>query len=302
MWFKGTVGRADMVNKMSIDSPQQAPISRPRRWPSDLHGWAKLVESGAMPILGSSAEALEECRSNEDAVDAHTLSDIFASDPLMVLKVLAYVANLRRGHDGSDPETLTAALVMLGIGPFFRGFGEQQTVESVLSVDPAALAGFRRVLLRSHRAARFALAFAVHRMDHDAAVLHEAALLHDFAELLMWIRAPRLCAEVSRLQAMEPTLRTADAQAKVFGIKLPDLQHLLMLRWRLPSLLIDVSDDNRESVSSQARTVVLAIRVARHTAVDWENPAIGDDVREIAALLHMGEQPTLELLRDIDLP
>ena len=285
---------------MCIDPPPHPTIALSDRWPSGLPGWASLFESGPMPVLRSSAEALEECRAKEDAVDAHLLSETFASDPLMVLRVLTHVAGLRRGHDGSDPETLTAALVMLGIGPFFRAFSQQEAVESVLAGEPSALAGFRRVLLRSHRAARFALAFAVQRMDHDAAVLHEAALLHDFAELLMWVRAPRLCAEVVRLQAMDPSLRTADAQQNVFGIKLPDLQHLLMLRWRLPRLLVDVSDDSREFVSSQARTVVLAIRLARHTAVDWSNPAIGDDVREISALLHMGEQPTLDLLRDVD--
>ena len=39
--------------------------------------------------------------------------------------------------------------------------------------------------------------FAAHRMDHDAAVLHEAALLHDFAELLLWVRAPALALEIA---------------------------------------------------------------------------------------------------------
>ena len=276
------------------------PASGESRFPRDMGGWMALLSKAPVPVLRSSALALEELRANEDAVDAHLLAETFAGDPLMILNVLSYVARLRQGHDGSDPETLTSALVMMGITPFFRAFGCQQELEARLESRPAALAGARRILTRGHRASRFALAFAVHRMDHDAAVLQEAALLHDFVELLMWIHASDLCEEVDRRQRADPALRTADVQSDVFGLRLPDLQHALMLRWRLPQLLIDVSDDSQEAKSSQARTVVLAIRLARHTAVDWNNPAIADDVREIASLLHMAERPTADLLRDLD--
>ena len=45
----------------------------------------------------------------------------------------------------------------------------------------------------------------------------------------------------------------------------------------------------------------LAIRLARHSADGWDNPALPDDVDEIAALLHLATQPTLHLLHDLDL-
>ena len=60
------------------------------------------------------------------------------NDPLMTIKVLAHVAHLRRGRGGSDTETPTATLVMLGIPPFFRAFGAQETVESVQADRPEA--------------------------------------------------------------------------------------------------------------------------------------------------------------------
>jgi hypothetical protein len=47
------------------------------------------------------------------------------------------------------------------------------------------------------------------------------------------------------------------------------------------------------------RNVLLAVRLARHTAAGWDNAALADDVRDIAALLNLGEAPTLKLLRDI---
>lgn len=270
------------------------------RAPGHVSAWAACFDAARLPILGSSAAAIEEMRSNEDAVDAHLLADTLAHDPLFTLKVLAHVAHLRRGRDGTDAETLTAALVMLGITPFFRDFGPQPTVEEQLADHPGALEGFRAVLDRSHRAARFALAFAVQRMDHDAALIHEAALLHDFAELLLWLRAPALAGEIALRQRLDGSLRSSVVQAEVLNVELPDLQHALMLKWRLPRVLVDIADDHREDVSTQARNVLLAIRLARHTARDWDNPALADDVRDIASLLHMSPEPTLALLHDID--
>jgi HD-like signal output (HDOD) protein len=270
------------------------------RAPGSLSAWLGCFEADRLPILRSSAVAIEEMRGQEDAVDAHLLADTLAHDPLFTLKVLAHVAHLRRGREGTDAETLTEALVMLGITPFFRDFGPQPTVEDQLAAHPAALEGFRSVLDRAHRASRFALAFAVQRVDLDAAIIHLAALLHDFAELLLWLRAPALASEIAWRQRVDGALRSSAVQAEVLNVELPDLQHALMLKWRLPRALIDIADDHREGVSAQARCVLLAIRLARHTARDWDNPALADDVNDIAQLLHMAPEPTLALLHDID--
>lgn len=270
------------------------------RAPAHVGAWAACFETSALPVLRCSADAIEDWREHEDAVDAHLLSETLSNDPLLTIKVLAHVAQLRRGREGSGPETLTEALVMLGITPFFRDFGPQPTVEAALAEHPAALEGFRAVLARAHRAARFALAFAVQRMDHDNAVIHEAALLHDFAELLLWLRAPSLAGEIAFRQQLDGSLRSAAAQQAVLNVRLSDLQHELMVRWRLPRVLIELADDKREGLSSQARNVLLAIRLARHTALSWESPALADDVRDIADLLHMAPEPTLALLHDID--
>jgi HD-like signal output (HDOD) protein len=267
--------------------------------PRDLAAWADGFDAASLPVLASTAATLEELRANEDAVDAHLLAEAIGNDPLMVLKVLAHVAALRRGREGGNIETVTEALVMLGITPFFRDFAPQTAADDVLQGQPAALAGFRKVLRRAHRAANFAIAFAVHRMDGDATVIHEAALLHDFAELLLWLRAPALARDIERLQREDAQLRSAQAQRQVLNIVLPDLQHELMQRWRLPALLVRITDQHREA-DVQVRNVLLAIRVARHSAQGWDNAALPDDVRDIAALLNLGTEPTLRLLQQVD--
>ena len=270
------------------------------RAPHSLAGWVSLFDPSALPVLASTALALEELRAVEDAVDAHLLAEAIASDPLMTLKLLSHLARLRRGRDGSDTETVTEALVMLGIPPFFRAFGPQTAAEDLLADEPAALAGFCAVLQRSHRAARFAIGFAVHRMDHDAPLIHEAALLHDFAELLLWLRAPALALEIARRQQFDPDLRSATLQRQILHVELAELQHALMEAWRLPATLVHIADGRARTVTPQVRNVRLAIRVARHSARGWDNPALPDDVEQIGHLLQLGPEPTLRLLREID--
>lgn len=268
--------------------------------PRDLAGWVALFDAATLPVLATTADALEDLRANEDAVDAHLLAETLGSDPLMTIKLLAHVAALRRGREGSDTETVTEALVMLGIPPFFRAFAPQTAAEDLLAPLPDALEGFRRVLRRAHRAARFAIGFAVHRMDHDAPVIHEAALLHDFAELLLWLRAPALALAIAARQRADPTLRSAAVQRELLNVTLADLQQALMTTWRLPSLLVRFSDHQAQHASAQVRNVQLAIRVARHSADGWDNAALPDDLREVGELLLLGADPTARLLREID--
>jgi HD-like signal output (HDOD) protein len=268
--------------------------------PRDIAGWVTLFDHAELPVLADTAEVLEELRENEDAVHAHLLADAVVNDPLMTLKLLAHVAHLRRGREGSDTETVTEALVMIGIPPFFKAFGPQRSVEAELADHPEALAGFKRVLRRSRRAAQFAMGFAVHRMDHDAAVIHEAALLHDFAELLLWLRAPALALAIENRQSADATLRSATVQQELLNIELDDLEHALMLKWRLPALLVQITDEHAKQVTAQMRNVQLAIRVARHSALGWGNAALPDDIRDVAALLMLIPEAAERLLHEID--
>lgn len=268
------------------------------RAPHGVEGWVAAFEQRDIPVFESTLAAIGDAQEQEDATDAHMLAELLAGDPLMTLKLLRHVARLRRRREGSDVESMVGSLVMLGITPFFREFGRQLTVQTQLADWPDALAGLEVVRGRAHRAARFALGFAVHRMDQDAALIHEAALLHDFAEMLLWVHAPVLALEIARRQHADPQLRSIVAQRDVLGIALTDVQQALMKAWRLPEMLVRITNDHA-SVSPQVRNVQLAIRVSRHSAQGWDNPALPDDVDEIATLLNLATVPTLQLLHDL---
>ncbi len=278
-----------------MDCLLEAPLSQPL---PDLEAWVAHFRSAQIPVLASTADALEALRAHEDDVDANLIGEMVAGDPLMTLRVLSHAAANRSPRMVTDTGTVTAAVVMMGITPFFNAFGPPPTVEARLREHPQALAGIQAVLRRSHRAATFAIAFAVHRMDPDAALVHQAALLHDFAELLLWCHAPALALELKHLQFADPTLRSAGAQRMVLKVELGDLQQALMRTWRLHELLVKTADE-RHAEHPSVRTVTLAVRLARHSAQGWDNAALADDYSDVAGLLNLSLGAARQLVHDI---
>ncbi|MFG6467665.1 HDOD domain-containing protein [Roseateles sp. BYS87W] len=267
-----------------------------------LDAWVEAFARAEIPVLAETAEALEHMRATEDDVDAHSLGDMISTDPLMTLKVLVHASEQRRSRNTgmrADAETVTAALVMTGISPFFREFGPQPTMEALLGDNDDALMGLSRVMQRAERASRYALGFAAHRADPDAAVIHSAALLHDFAEMLLWLHAPALALQIAQLQEADRHLRSVVAQRQVLGITLAEIEQALMKRWRLPELLTRITNDE-DGRDPQVRCVQLAVRVARHTARGWDDAGVPDDLLEIAQLLNLSPEHTLKLLREFD--
>jgi HD-like signal output (HDOD) protein len=265
-----------------------------------LTAWVAAFDWERLPVLGATAREIERLRSIEDDVDAHRLAEVISRDPFLTVKLFAYLAKRRPGREDTVPETVTGCLLMLGIPPFFAHFTALRSAEAALATDAGALDGLGAVLNRSQRASDFALAFAVHRMDHDASLIHSAALLHEFTEMLLWLRAPRLAGEIIRRQRILPQLRSSDAQRAVLKVTLAELQQALFSSWHIPQALTTLVNPELAGSSAQALTVELATRVARHSAKGWDNPAIPDDVRDIAELLQIGIEPTEHLLIEID--
>ena len=281
---------------MSSSTAPSAELVRPL---ADVAAWTSHFRRAEIPVLRETVEALDALRANEERTDANSIGEMIGGDPLMTLKVLAYVSDHRSRSVVTGAETVIAALVMMGIPPFFRAFATPTSVEDRLAASPAALAGLQRVLRRAHRGARFALALAVHRTDPHAATVHAAALLHEFAEMLLWCHAPRLALLIQRRQDADPALRSSVAQRSVLHIELAELQNALTHAWQLPSLLAE-SGREPHAGHTGARIVALASRLARHTANTWDNPAVPDDIAEVAALLNLSPAATLHLVMEID--
>ena len=73
-----------------------------------------------------------------------------------------------------------------------------------------------------------------------------------------------------------------------------------MLKWRLPALLVQITDDHATPLTQQMRNVRLAISLARHSASGWDNAALPDDIQDIGQLLSISPDAAQRLVLEID--
>lgn len=264
--------------------------------------WCAYFVQAPIPVLARSMEEVETLSLLNDAsddVDARMIADAIESDPLMTLRILTHVSMNRRPSQVTDVETVTAAVLLMGITTFFKTFSQLPTVNHHLSAIPEALEGLNRVIKRARRAALYAQAIAIERKDEDIAAIYVATLLHDFTEMLLWCHAPTLALEIAQRQAADPQLRSAVAQQSVLGVELATVEQLLMKAWRLPELLTRIVDD-RFAHLDQVATVSLAVRIARHSQNGWDNPALPDDFIDLGSLLGVMPSAASQLIRALD--
>lgn len=271
-----------------------------------LRAWAETFSRLEIPILPGSIAELAQLRQIEESrgdVDAHTLAEALSNDPLVTLRVLVHVSRYCTHLCVEPPETVVSAIVMQGIDPFFRSFETAPTVTAWLHDQPEALSGLLKVITRARRSAHFAMNFALRRQDEDAAVIQEAALLHDFAEMLLWCHAPGMALEIADRLKTDHTLRSSTVQKDVLGITLSDLAQELMHIWQLPDLLVKCADEH-PSTDPQTRMVTLGVRIARHTQYGWDDPharaALPDDVSDVSRLLTLSDEAAQRLIVAID--
>ena len=265
----------------------------------NLAAWTAFFCRTEIPVMRETAETLEALRNQEDANDANSIGEMLSGDPLMTAKVLAYEAAHRGSRVVTAAETVTAAIVMMGVTPFFHGFGRQPIVEDLLIGNGPALGGLKRMLSQARRGADFAFAFAAHRADPHAAIIHAAALLHDLAEILLWCHAPSLALAVAALQQTDATLTSSAAQRQVLNIDLMDLQANLVSSWKLPVLLTEVNVGARINSQIGARTISLANRLVRDIANGRKTGSAAEDLEEIAHLLGLSADATILFIEQI---
>ena len=248
--------------------------------------WIDYFGAVDLPILRQTVRRLDEARQRSDRITGRDIASIVLQDPLMTIKVLAFIQRFQKQSLHSDITTIANAVMMLGVEPFFTHFQSLLTVEETLKDEPHAQLGLLRVIRRAQRASRYAYEWAFERRDMNIEEVMLAALLHDLAEILLWCFAPRLGVEILRRQQADPTLRSVTAQMQVLGIHLFDLQLALCDAWHLPELLKTLMDDANAELP-RVRNVTLAVNLARHSAKDWTNPALPDDFTAIEQMLRI---------------
>ena len=83
-----------------------------------LSAWVNALADAEIPVLPRTVAELQQLREIEDTrgiVDANMLADSLSADPLMTLTVLVHVSRYCTRLNIEPPESLTGAILMLGI-------------------------------------------------------------------------------------------------------------------------------------------------------------------------------------------
>ena len=263
-----------------------------------LESWVNFFSKAEMPVLRKTLRQLEEARSKMDRINGRDIAAIVLQDPLMSIRVLAYIQPFISKRLHSDITNIGNAIMMQGIEPFFKNIGEPPTIEAMLKNEPQALLGVLQVIRRSQRASRYAHLWAVERYELNIEEVTLAALLHDIAEILIWCFFPKQAVTIrSRLQA-DKTLRSMNVQKEVLGFYLYELKQGLCSVMHLPELIMTLMDQNNAELP-RVLNVLLAVNLARHSADGWENAALPDDFTAIQKLLRIDRET---LLKRLDIP
>ena len=261
----------------------------------DLEGWVAYFSQANIPVLRHTEQQLADLRTHAHKTNARAISSVILHDPMMTLRVLAYIEAKRSKTRLTDITTIERSLMMTGMEPFFNDFQNLPRVEEHLKGHPRALLGLLKVIGRARKAAHWAREWAIYRHDLDVDEISVATLLYDFAEILMWCFAPGLALQVADRQKADRSLRSVTIQTEIFGVPLYQIKQALAETWHLPQLLTTLMDP-QNAEHPRVRNVKLAVDLARHSANGWDDAALPDDYQAIEDLLHMSHEMLMHRL------
>ncbi len=254
-----------------------------------IGSWVQQLGSRQLPVLRQTVRSLTEARDRINSINPREITEFIMRDPLMAVRVLAYVRPYNQHRRMKDIANVEHAIMMMGVEPFFKHFENLETVEDMLKPYQQALIGLLYIVRRSQRAARYAFEWAVWRRTANIEEIYMSALLYDLAEILMWCYAPQESARILEMQRTDSTLRSAVAQEQMFGFRFIDLQQMLCKSWQLPELLLSQFNPEHNG-HPRFLNVKLAVDLARHSASGWNNAALPDDYAAIEKLLNVNHE------------
>lgn len=266
--------------------------------PKSLAAWLAFLGQADIPVLKHTARELERLSADEALLNARGIANVVTDDPLMTVKLLRYMQTHKHRNQKYELVDVKEALLMMGLDAFFRDVPAKPISEDMLHGHTEALVQLLHTVRRAQRSALYAFDWALRLHDLHAEEVHVSALLYHVAEMLMWCFNPVQMLEIQKRQEADTTLRSADVQKQVLGFTGMDLQRQLTIEWQLPELLLNLMDP-AQAKTPRVRNVKLAANLARHSAQGWDNDALPDDYREIAALLRMEPDKVMALVKSV---
>ncbi len=217
-----------------------------------------------LPIFEHSARAFRKVGSQGGST-FEAYGDIILKDPGLALHTLNQLQTSTNKSLHAEISSMAQATMLLGVDRAKRLTVGHPQLERTLS--GFAKIGYIRTACRAFHAAFQAWDWAHIKNDHAPDEILLATLLHDVAEMALWVAAPEQMHQFRKLM-LKDGLPTDEAQYIAFGESLEHFSREIATRWHLPGL---VNDALRPENASQPRVrgVMLATQLARSTERGW---------------------------------
>jgi HD-like signal output (HDOD) protein len=247
--------------------------------------WAAYLEKRELPVLRHTAVEIARLARRADKTRPAEVAKAILHDPMLTLRVLKQANRPRSSHFGSEITTVENAVVVIGITPLFQHLSRLSIIEDMLQGNAKALDEVLHAFSAAFHAAYLARDWAILRKDIQSEEVYVAGLLHDFARMAMSCMAPDEMLKAKRLLRKEG-IGAVDAEARVFGFPLSELQEELARLWRLPDLTLSLMDP-KNAERPRTRQVLIAMDVVRRGARGWYDEKLEADYEALAELLRI---------------
>jgi len=240
-----------------------------------------------LPVFGHSVRAFRNLRS-EKAVPWEKYGDIILKDPGLALQTLKALQQASRAPREQGVSSMEQAAMLLGMERVQQLPTEAPRIEEALR--GRAREGYQRAVSRAFHAAYQAWDWAFIKRDIAPDEILLSALLHDSAELALWVNAPERIHQLRRL-TIRDRLPAAEAEYIALGESLGHFSRRLAEEWNLPPLAHEALRPEYGN-EPRVRGVVLAVQLARQVEWGWYSPQVEETLALIADYLQAGIEET----------
>ena len=253
--------------------------------PDPSGSWADPARAQDMPILPESLAELRRLRSAA-TLDAQRLQAVTLKDPALAAHILVRFAAKQPPQGGRRAESLSHAILLLGVEPLVEHLTTLPALPGKLGPDAAL--GYRRTMATACHAGALAGVWTPRSWRTRAESIAVSARLSFISELLVWAQHP----QASDLFAGGPD--PEERQRTALGATVAEIGVRVASSWNLPefaALAFAPTEIDQEGCDA-AR---LAGQIARTAAVNWHSPAYREDLARAAECMQVA--PDLAMAR-----
>jgi len=206
------------------------------------------------PVLAQTRQLFAET----EQFSQQQLAELVGRDPGLAINIMRRVNTVARSHLNHRLTTIDYTVMMLGMGPI------QQIVNDAATVEESVAEPFRAPLLaaylRSPQMAMYAEHLALQRKDLVPDEIYLAGLLHNLAEISLWLVAPEKMRYLHGRLAEQPE-NLDEIEYLVFGFGLNALSLELAKLWNMPALVYEAMQPGNAS-KMRVKGIMLAARIS----------------------------------------